>query len=247
MLARNIDHLLEILEHIIEIEQQNRSPLGYFPALYRKVTVEVKEKIEQKFFDDGARMEKLDVGFANRYLEAYYDFKEGKEITKSWQLAFDAASDKGAVVLQHLFLGMNAHINLDLGIVAAKISPKNEIYELQNDFNKINEILGSLVNEVQRELGKIWPLMKVIDFLSGRWDEALADFSIDIAREGAWKVATDLAFKDKSRDTYIVDLDTRVEAFGKKIYRPGRFFRFLLKFIRLTERGDVRSRIEILR
>ena len=247
MLAKNIEHLIEILEQIIDEEQQNNSALGYFPALYRKVTVEVKEKIKQNYFEDGPRMEKLDVGFANRYLEAYYDFKSGKEITVSWKLAFDASSDNRAIVLQHLFLGMNAHINLDLGIVAAEISPKDEIYNLQNDFNKINEVLGSLVNDVQKELGKIWPLLKLIDFLAGKLDEALADFSIDIAREGAWKVATDLAFKEKSRREYIDNLDSRVERFGKKIYRPGWFFRALVKLVRLTERGNVAKRIEILR
>ncbi len=247
MLAQDIDHLIEILGQIIDEEQSNNSPLGYFPALYRKVTVEVKEKIKQNYFEDGPRMEKLDVGFANRYLKAYYDFKEDKEITESWKLAFDAASDNGAIVLQHLFLGMNAHINLDLGIVAAEISPRDEIYDLQNDFNKINEVLGSLVNDVQRDLGKIWPLLKLIDFLAAKFDEALADFSIDIAREGAWTVATDLAFKEKSRRDYIANLDSRVERFGQKIYRPGWFFRVLVKIIRLTERGNVAKRIEILR
>jgi len=38
MLARDINHLIEILDEIIENEINERSPLGYFPALYRKVT-----------------------------------------------------------------------------------------------------------------------------------------------------------------------------------------------------------------
>lgn len=189
------------------------------------------------------------MGFANRYLEAYDNYKADKPVTKSWQLAFDAANDTKAIVLQHLFLGMNAHINLDLGIVASEISPGDEIHNLKGDFNKINEVLGSLVDEVESELGRIWAFLKFIDRFAGRLDEAIAIFSIDIARKKAWKVATDLAAinDSKGRKNYIANKDNKVHKFGCKLYRPGIILSTLVRIIRLTEKGDVAQRIEILR
>lgn len=44
---------------------------GYFAALYRKVTSRAKQGIADNEFEDGSRMEKLDVIFANPYINAY--------------------------------------------------------------------------------------------------------------------------------------------------------------------------------
>jgi len=43
---------------------------------------------------------------------------------------------------------MNAHINLDLGIAAVEISRNKNLDDLENVFNKINEIISLLVHEV---------------------------------------------------------------------------------------------------
>lgn len=249
MIANDIDHLIAILDDIIADEKRQQSPLGYFPALYRRVTVEVRDKINSGYFEDGPRMEKLDVEFANRYLVAYEAYKKNKPLTRSWELAFEVADDKRPIVLQHLFLGMSAHINLDLGIVAAEVSPGDEIDDLEADFNRINDILGSMVNDVQRQIGKIWPLLKLIDWLSGKLDEAVADFSMDIARAGAWKVAKDLSKINHTateKNSYIDQLDLRVNKFGNKLYKPGFILRCIIRLTRWTERGTVADRISTL-
>lgn len=248
MLARDIEHLIELLDQVIEKNKNKKSPLGYFPALYRKVTIQVRDKINEGYFDDGPRMEKLDVVFANRYLAAYDSFRRGEELTTSWKLAFDASEENTPIVLQHLLLGMNAHINLDLGIAASEVCPGDKISDIKGDFNRINEILASLVDEVQTELAKIWPMLKVIDFIAGRLDESLSDFSMDIARSGAWKVAKGLAGLENAeeRSKYIHTLDEKVHRFGAGIYKPGFLLSLLIRVIRLTEKGSVKGRIEIL-
>ena len=68
-------------------------------------------------------MERLDAIFAARYLEAVQQLWSGSVPSRSWRVAFDAATQPGPIVLQHLLLGMNAHINLDLSIAAARTSP----------------------------------------------------------------------------------------------------------------------------
>ncbi len=52
-------------------------------------------------------------------------------------------------------MGMNAYINLDLGIAAAETVPSEELPDLKGDFDKINHVLASLVGDVQNELAQI--------------------------------------------------------------------------------------------
>jgi hypothetical protein len=67
----SIDDVISALDKIVLTSKQNNDPAGYFAALYRKVTITLKEGIASGFFDDGSRMEQLDVVFAKRYLDAY--------------------------------------------------------------------------------------------------------------------------------------------------------------------------------
>ena len=221
--------------------------MGYFPALYKKVTETIRDKIDEQYFDNNSRMEKLDVVFANRYLQAHENYQNDLPCGKSWQLAFEATSNKKLIVLQHLFLGMNAHINLDLGIAAAQIAPGDEIESLKGDFMKINVVLASLVNEVQQELGRIWPMLKFLDKVGGRLDEGLADFSMAIARDGAWRVASEAAeLQADQLVRYVEKVDGAAFRFGSKVHSPGWLLSALVWAIRKMERGDVPTKIEIL-
>jgi hypothetical protein len=90
--------------------------LGFFAALYRKVTVKVKEGIAEGRFENGPRMKRLDVTFASRYLAALNQFRNGRQPSLCWLASFKSAAAWRPIVLQQLLIGMNAHINFDLGI-----------------------------------------------------------------------------------------------------------------------------------
>jgi hypothetical protein len=124
--ANTIDEVIALLDKIIVKSIQKNSRTGYFACLYRKMTIAVKEGMDKGAFEDGARMERLDVSFANRYLDAYNQYSKKAIITQSWQYAFDASTQQ-LTTIQHLLLGMNAHINLDLGIAAAEVSKGADI------------------------------------------------------------------------------------------------------------------------
>lgn len=247
--ANSIDEVIQNLSEIIDWATTNNSRLGYFPALYRKVTVKVKEGIQNHFFDDNERMERLDVVFANRYLKAFEQFQTGQEPTQSWQLAFEATAKWWPIVLQHLLLGMNAHILLDLGIAAAEVVPPEQIDDLENDFAKINQILNDLVEEVQNELGEISPLFRFLDMKTGKFDEALAKFGIEVTRNQAWGVACDFAATPKENwPTKIESLDQQIFNFGQKILSANSIWlRMVLGFIRLGEIHGTKKVIEILK
>ena len=248
MIANTIDEVIDQLEVIIQNSIIDQSPLGYFAALYKKVTVNVKNKLGQNYFDDDQRMEQLDVVFANRYLRAYADYTNGNSITKSWERTFVASQNKKLIVLQHLLLGMDAHINLDLGIAAAQITTPATLQDLESDFNKINEILASLIDDVQNDLASIWPtLLKILKWAKSV-DDFLVNFSMNLARDGAWKFANELALAKASKQgqVLILDRDEKISKLSNLITDHGIIGRIIFAIIRWGEHGTVSDKVKAL-
>src|SRR4051812_44715521 len=122
MRAANIEEVITILDGIIAEQRELRSPLAFFPALYRGVTLRIRAGILDGTFADGDRMNRFDTTFANRYFAAFDAFRSGATPSRAWQVCFCVEKRRaGTMILQHLLLGMNAHINFDLPIAAVEI------------------------------------------------------------------------------------------------------------------------------
>lgn len=186
---KTIEEVLKKLDEIILWSKANQSPVGYFACTYRIMTAQVLKGIQKKKFEDNPRMTLLDIAFATRYLNAWENYSKGKKCTNSWYLAFEAAKNKDVLILQHIFLGMNAHINLDLGISAASIMPYRKIDPLKKDFENINSVIASINQNVQDSLNKICYPINLIDKLSNGRDNAVLDFAISKARDTSWATA----------------------------------------------------------
>jgi hypothetical protein len=247
-LPGTIDEVISQLEQIISYCELNNSPAGYFAALYHKVTCKVKECIDNKNFEDGIRMEKLDVAFATRYLNAYYLWLDGKETSASWKIAFDTFADDSTLVIQHLLLGMNAHINLDLGVSTGLIMQGVLLEGIHNDFNTINSILASMIDNVEDCLTKVNPLMKLLNLKIYKYDEMLVGFSISTARDGAWAFAEDLSNKnDADYESCLNARDQRIAQLGNSIAHPrGFFLKMSTKAISIFEKKNVAAIIKTL-
>jgi hypothetical protein len=190
---RTIDDVIAALDDIVETCYREASRLGYFPAMYRKTTRRVQEGLEAGRFEDPDRLETLDVVFADRYIAAFREHRRGDPSTASWEYAFRMAGSDRPSVVQHLLLGMNAHINLDLAISAVEVAPGSDLPALKHDFDEINDILGELVDPVQNDLGSVFPLVRALDFLCLRLDETAVRFAVRRARASAWEKATILS------------------------------------------------------
>jgi hypothetical protein len=162
MECKTIDEVIYTLDNIVEDCKINNCPLGFFAVLYRKVTINVKGGILNNRFEDNIRMEKLDVFFANRYFKAYFDFKTNQVISKSWKIAFEAKNKNNHLVLQHLLLGINAHINLDLGIAAVNAVENQLLEGIRNDFNHINHLLSEMTEGVKKNMGILSPVFGIL-------------------------------------------------------------------------------------
>jgi Family of unknown function (DUF5995) len=248
-MPETVDDVLAALDGVVAESRAAGSRVGFFAALYRKVTAKINEGIEGGFFDDGDRLTRVDVGFAARYLEALRRWQAGGvgATTRSWALAFRAVDDARPIVLQHLLVAINAHINLDLGVAAAEAAPGDLLPGLRRDFDRVNEILALFVAQVERELGEVSPLLGLLDHIGGRHDDEVVRFSVDVARTDAWRFATELAPLDRSAwGGPIGARDAQVARLARLVLNPGPLLTAGLLVIRAVESSDVRHVIDVL-
>lgn len=245
--AKSIDEIILDLSEIVERARVNKSRIGYFAAMYRKVTVAIKEAVDAGEFEDGERMSRLDVVFAQRYIDASAQYMAGKPPTDSWQVAFGAAGRWRPIIIQHLLTGMSAHINLDLGIAAATVAPGAELAPLEEDFNTINAILGGLVDGFTADIAEVSPWIGLLDRIAGRADNALVNFSIAVARSEAWDLAGQLApLLDEEWEPVIATRDEWTAGFGELMLHPGWLFSGGLLAIRIRESNNILRVIDVL-
>ncbi len=245
---KNINDVLNRLDEIILWAEQNQSPIGYFAVLYRNMTAAVQKGIAENRFEDGPRMEKLDLIFAKRYFDAFEGFRKNEAISKSWQIAFDSTKTNQIAVIQHLILGINAHINLDLAIAAAETSPKYQIQKLKNDFNQINTIISGLIDDTKLKLSKIWLPFRIFSDLLDTESDGIINFSIKMARLFSWENAEILAMAPEILvPTQITKIDNTVLLLAQKIQNPKWLTKSILWTIRMGELGTVAEKIKLLK
>jgi hypothetical protein len=246
MSTPRIDAVVQLLEVEIDAARRSADRRGWFSSMYRQTTRAVRDRLLAGGFDDAGRMERFVERFAARYVGPLHDWQEGRPVPRSWRVAFGAGRDK--LILQHLLLGMNAHINLDLAVVAAETCPGEEITALHDDFMRVNDILGALLPPVRACIGRFSPLLDVIDRVGGGDDDEVLNFSIRVARDEAWSRALVLAATDDpARRSELVDsLDRGVAVLGKVIASPGGLLQRAVDVVAATESDDVVAVIDAL-
>ncbi len=246
MAVQTIEDVITSLDAIVQQSYDEASRLGYFAALYRRVTRAVRDGIAAGGFQNGPLMAQLDVVFASRYLDALATFQAGGAASRSWMVAFQGCGDADLLILQQLLSGMNAHINLDLGVAAAQVSPGAQLPHLKPDFDEINAVLASLVATVASEIAAVSPLIGDLEKIGLRDETSLVNFDMTAARDAAWLTAERLASEPSFLHTAMLDaLDLAVSIEGSAILYPllgGEG----LKIIQQAETKDVRKVIEIL-
>lgn len=244
---QTIEEVLHKLDEIILWSKENKSPNGYFACTYRATTAQVLRNVQQKKFEDNQRMVRMDVDFALRYIDAWEFYQKGKRCTNSWYLAFEASKNNQLLILQHIFLGMNAHINLDLGISAASVMPYRKINPLRNDFNIINSVIASINQNVQLKLADVFYPVGLLDQVTNGKDNAVLDFAISRAREASWTTAVITSNTPKFlRESVIGIVDYATSKVATQILNPKLASSKIMKELRACESQDVAKNIEIL-
>ncbi len=243
---QSIDDVLKELDLIINRSVEENDFMGLFAYVYRRTTAEIRQGIIDEQFNNKARMELFDVIFAKLYIDAY---KGGGQPSFSWLVCFELRNERISIT-QHILMGMNAHINLDLGIAAASVANGADFEELKKDFDKVNNIINNLIDEIQGRISRASKLLYLLDWLGGRFDEKYIDRRIRKYRSNAWDNACKLVEldSDEERKKLIKRLDDQTAQWSKDILRPRNILlRTFLKFISIFEIKDMGKIINYLR
>jgi Family of unknown function (DUF5995) len=247
MRANNIDEVLAILRTIVDDAKARNDPIGYFAAVYRQVTVEVKRAIEAGVFDDGPRMNRLDTAFANAYFAAYEAQQAGRRTSRSWQFAFDRTRAGGVLILQSVLLGINTHINLDLGVVTGKTFPGAGLVGVLDDFDRINDTLAAVTPRARAVIEQFSPRLGELTAATGTSAELALQFSLIAARDEAKRAASVIAVMPDMVDAATIDLiDGRTKLLGRIVADPTEPLATVVRHIRAAESTDVRAIIAAL-
>ena len=125
--ATDIAGVVERIDSVIAWSRENESRIGYFAALYKRVTRAIGKGVDDGLFQDGPRMVRFDTTFANRFFTALHGHfypGQGPAPSHCWRVKFEAAERPSRVILLHMLAGMNAHIDLDLGVTAWEVAAR---------------------------------------------------------------------------------------------------------------------------
>ncbi len=214
-----IDDALAAMDRLLDRAIEDDAPIGYFTAVYRAVTARIRDGVRAGEFDDNERMERFDVLFAGYFLDAAADHRAGRPTSRSWRVALTAPR-RSVLVLQHVLVGMNAHINLDLGVAAARTQDGADVAELRDDFERLNDVLAEMVDRMQEALARVSRWTDLMDRVCGGLDEELAGWSIGRARHHAWELAEELSREGADQDRLVEDRDRLVAVLGGRVLHP---------------------------
>ena len=211
----NID-IIERMQEQVDHWKAAGDARAIFLECYTLMTGNMLRAIDDGRFHDNRWARSLLLRFAEYYFQALesYDCRD-EACATVWTFAHDCSCRRQLHVLQHLLLGINAHINYDLvlsladllepewdGLPAAKRQLRYE------DHCRVNEIIAATIDTVQDEVVEHHdPRMDLIDRLMGRLDERLLSGLINRWREEVWeKAMLLLATPAEDRDAFQQEL-----------------------------------------
>ena len=193
-----IDAVVQEMQRRAEPLMDSCSHQALFALTYLRVTETYAWSARQPgYYADPAWTNHAVAVFAKYYLRAYDAWTANSNSTavpKAWKIAFDAARDGRVSAAGNFFLGLNAHINHDLGLAmaAAGLTGPDGTSEKAN-YDHIDALLNSVT-------------LPLVAELSARLDPSMDDTSLPLSldavatgnlmylwREQAWRNAELLA------------------------------------------------------
>jgi hypothetical protein len=169
-----------------------------FLSCYSIMTRNMFQLLESGIFRDPAWVNHLLNDFAGYYFRALENYENSNEASPQvWRIAFNAARQPQVMPVQHLILGVNAHINYDLVLTLVDmlehewtaLSPDKRMDRF-HDHCAVNQVIARSIDEVQDTiLERYSPALNLIDRTFGRLDEWMISSLITRWREQVWRQA----------------------------------------------------------
>ncbi|MGN5378075.1 DUF5995 family protein [Streptomyces lasalocidi] len=205
----------------IDAALPERDGVAVFNRVYLTVTEEVDRRLDAGEFPDPRAATALDVRFALRYLAAVDAASAGRRPPACWRPLFQLRGHPGVRPLQFALAGVNAHIGHDLAlaVVDACRTLACEPADLEDEFDRVGEILVSLEERVREDLMPGPDLLQVADPLT----HLLGSWSLERARDASWAAARALwALRHCGdvADEFTERLDAAVGFAGRMLLTP---------------------------
>jgi hypothetical protein len=207
---------------------------GYFPALYSRVTGRIGTSIDAGVFADGPGLDRFATRFASHYIAAAGDHPGSP---RCWQACWNVAADHKLLIVQHLLLGINAHVNYDLPRTVVEIADeRGGLALIRHDFDAVNNVLAETYDDVVKDLDRVSHWVNSAARLGGG---RAFNFSLRLARERAWQAAEAMyPLSADGRRAYAEELDRLVSVLALLITRPSAVARPFLYLARHLEEHD---------
>jgi hypothetical protein len=245
--VKTIDDVIREFDEVITWTIEAKTTIGYFAVIYKNATIAIRDAIIRGDFDDPDRMLGFQLTFARRYfraLNAYNDYGDFVMPTHVWAQSFNANAKNQPIIFQHLLTGLNAHMNLDLGIATADAG-RDSMPSLRRDFETVNAVLGYQVEGVLEAIAKISPVIgRMLGCIVGEVE--MFRMLIVLFREKAWRFAKEIAENPSRKAELIATHDAQYVQLGMRyIYTPD-MFDFLVNAIANEESRDIAENIRVL-
>jgi hypothetical protein len=162
-----------------------------FLATYARTTQAVRNAVDGARFEDPEWVERWDAAFADLYLDALAaDATDGASPSRPWRIAFGA--DPGLHPLQHVLLGINAHVNFDLPqallavITDADFDDPLIMARRRRDHERIDAVLSSRVAAEDAQLEAATGGRTLVDRLLQPLNRAASRRFLREARQKVW-------------------------------------------------------------
>ncbi|MEX2572308.1 MAG: DUF5995 family protein [Gemmatimonadota bacterium] len=220
-----------------------RDRRGVFATAYLQITRAIQAEIIAGSFHDDAWAARYLVCFGNLYREALlaYEIEETRAVPRAWCMAFDEARNGTGLVIQHLVLGINAHINHDLALALGEVGIDPEREKKYQDHARVNEVLEAATERLKTQVSTMYaPLLQRLDWVAGRLDDDFTRFSIPRARDHAWGFAVAIAGarSDGDRSLLLRTLDEQAAVMARWILSPPTRHPMLLRAVKVAARAD---------
>jgi hypothetical protein len=221
----SLDDMVETLAAWEDRYRQHNDRRAIFVTLYRVVSTAMRARVQEGAFLDPAWVHRLAVAFGNLFRAAVIAYDAGRrdEVPKAWRICFDAARAGRGLVLQDMFLGVNAHVNNDLPLALSTVSIDPDRPKRHQDHAAVNAVLGSVTEEATTRIAALYaPGLPALDAAAGQVDETVSLFSLELARDSAWEAAVSLANARNSleRDLVVRLIGVRAAALARLLTAP---------------------------
>ncbi len=232
-----------------------RDRRGVFVTAYLTITKAVEAQCDAGGFLDPGWVRTYLIAFGTLYRDALQrdalartagGTASGVRVPKSWRVSFDAARAGRGWVIQHLMLGVNAHINHDLALALLMAGIERDRAARYADHTAVNLVLERATRTLKTEVATKWaPVLEQLDHAAGTLDDEVTGFSIAKARDHAWAmaVAIDATNGTPGEALLRATLDDQAAVLARLILAPPVESPVFARSKRLLERLDQAARL----